>query len=116
VSPSSSASDSAAPERFLCEVHTKRDAVRVSPVGELDLATVPTLDACLAELRDSGCRQLIVDLSRLEFMDSTGLRLRLHYDAAARQDGFSFSLTRGPAAFQRVFELSGTHGVLTFTD
>jgi anti-sigma B factor antagonist len=75
---------------------------------------VPTLDARLAELRDSGCRQLIVDLGRLEFIDSTGLRLLLQYDAEAPQDGFSFSLTRGPAAVQRVFELSGTHGLLTF--
>jgi anti-sigma B factor antagonist len=116
VPDSSSASDSAAPERFLCEVQTERDAVRVSPVGELDLATVPTLDARLGELREAGFRQLIVDLGRLEFIDSTGLRLLLRYDAEARQDGFSFSLTRGPAAVQRVFELSGTFGLLTFTD
>jgi anti-anti-sigma factor len=57
-----------------------------------------------------------VDLSRLEFIDSTGLRLLLRYDAEARQDGFSFSLTPGPAAVQRIFELSGTFGLLTFTD
>jgi len=90
--------------------------VRVSPVGELDLATVPTLDACLVELREAGFRELIVDLGRLEFIDSTGLRLLLQYDAEARQDGFHFCLTRGPRAVQRVFELSGADGLLTFTD
>jgi anti-sigma B factor antagonist len=116
VTDPSRPSDSAAPERFRCEVQTEREAVRVSPIGELDLGTVPKLDACLAELRESGFRQLTVDLGRLEFIDSTGLRLLLQYDAEARQDGFSFSLTPGPAAVQRVFELSGTHGLLTFTD
>ena len=104
------------PKRFLCAVHSERDAVRVSPVGELDLATAPTLDACLAELRDSGSRQLIVDLSQLDFIDSTGLQLLLQYDAEARQDGFSFALTSGPPAVQRVFELSGTLALLTFID
>jgi anti-sigma B factor antagonist len=112
----SSRSDSADPGRFQCEVQTDRDAVRVSVVGELDLATVPTLDACLTELRESGFRQLVVDLSRLEFLDSTGLRLLLQYDAQARQDGFSFSLTPGPRSVQRIFELSGTHGLLTFIE
>ena len=109
-------SDPAGPEHFHCEVQTERGAARVSPVGELDLATVPTLDACLTELRDAGFRQLIVDLTRLEFIDSTGLRLLLGYDAEARKDGFSFSLIRGPAAVQRIFELSGTRGLLTFID
>jgi anti-anti-sigma factor len=116
VTDPSRPSDSAAPERFQCEVQTERGAVRVSPIGELDLATVPKLDACLAELRESGFRQLIVDLSRLEFIDSTGLRLLLRYDAEARQDGFRISLTSGPTAVQRIFELSGTLGLLTFTD
>jgi len=90
--------------------------VRVSLVGELDLATVPTLDACLAELREAGFRQLIVDLSRLEFIDSTGLQLLLQYDAEARQDGFSLSLIPGPAVVQRVFEITGTLALLSFID
>jgi anti-anti-sigma factor len=59
---------------------------------------------------------LIVDLSELDFMDSVGLRLLLAVDADARRDGFSIALVRGPAAVQRVFEITGTADVLPFTD
>ena len=56
------------------------------------------------------------NLSALEFMDSTGLRLVLALDAEARRDGFTLSLVRGSAAVQRVFELTGTAGALPFVD
>ena len=102
------------PDTFSCEVQPERGAVRVFALGSLDVATVPALEAQLGELRDAGFRRLIVDLSKLGFMDSTGLRLLLKWDAEARQDGFSIELVPGPPAVQRVFELTGTAGLLPF--
>ena len=58
--------------------------------------------------------RLILDLSQLEFMDSTGLRLILRWDAEARKDGFSIGLVPGPPVVQRVFELTGTAAALPF--
>ena len=81
-------------------------------MGELDLATVPLLEAELAGLRDAGFRLLIVDLSSLGFMDSSGLRCILKYDAEARHDGYSIALVRGPDAVQRVFQITDTEGRL----
>jgi len=40
-------------EPFRCEVEPDRAAVRVRPIGELDLATVPLVEAQLAELSAS---------------------------------------------------------------
>jgi anti-anti-sigma factor len=47
--------------------------------GELDLATVFTLDAVIDLIDGSGC-DLILDLTDLDFVDSTGLTrfVRLH--------------------------------------
>ena len=104
------------PERFDCEVEPERDGVRIAPSGPLDMATAPLLEARLAELRDAGHRRLIVDLRRLDFIDSTGLRLLLARDAEARQDGFSFALIAGPPRVQRLFELTRTLDVLPFVD
>jgi anti-anti-sigma factor len=104
------------PERFDCDVEPDREAVRVVPSGQLDMATVPILEARLRELQDSGFRRLIVDLRRLDFIDSTGLRLLLARDAEARQDGFSFALIAGPPKVQRIFELTKTLDALTFVD
>jgi anti-sigma B factor antagonist len=90
-----------------CEVSPERDAVRVRPMGSLDLATVSVLEQQLQELREAGFRRLIVDLGGLRFMDSTGLRLALRWHAAAQQDGFEIGFVPGPPPVQRVFEVTG---------
>jgi len=103
-------------ESLICEVVPERDAVRVRPVGSLDLATEPILEARLAELRQAGCRELILDLRGLVFMDSTGLRLVLRWNAASRADGFGVSFVAGAPGIQRVFELTGTTALVPFID
>jgi anti-sigma B factor antagonist len=103
-------------ESFRCDVSRKDRTATVNVVGALDLATVPVLDNQVAELRDAGFRRLILDLRGLDFIDSTGLRGILRYDAEARLDGFSIELIQGPAAVQRVFELTGTTDHLPFID
>lgn len=99
---------------FSVRVTPERDLVRVTPAGELDLATVGELDRQLRELVDAGFRRLILDLRRLDFMDSTGLRLILTLDAASREDGLDFALIGGGYAIQRVFEVSGVLDRLPF--
>jgi anti-sigma B factor antagonist len=90
-----------------CEVLPEREAVRVRPIGSLDIATAPVLEQQLKELRDAGFRRLIVDLGGLCFMDSTGVHLAHKWHSAARQDGFEIGFAPGPPAVQRVFELTG---------
>ena len=101
---------------FRCQVSREHDGAHLLPAGELDLATVPILQAEIAALRDAGARRLILDLSKLGFMDSTGLRCILDTDAEARQDGFSIALIAGPPSVQRVFELTDTLSHLPFID
>ena len=101
-------------ELLRCEVIPQRDEVRVRPVGTLDLSTVDVLEDQIIELRGAGFRRLVLDLGELTFMDSTGLRLVLRWDAEARQDGFELGLIAGPPPVQRVFELTGTLDHLPF--
>ena len=102
-------------EPFRCEVDPHRASVFVRPVGELDLATVPIVDAQLSELAAAGFASLVLDLRKLRFMDSCGLRLLLSWDARARADGVDVSVVPGPPAVQRVFELAGVSELLTFS-
>src|SRR5690349_20698215 len=101
---------------FRCEVDRESGLARVRAIGELDLGTVPILEAEVASLREAGFRRLILDLSRLDFIDSTGLRCILDCDGQARRNGFSFALVRGPDAVQRLFELTETSTRLPFVD
>lgn len=103
-------------EPFRVEVEPSRDIVRVVPVGELDLATTDTLRQEVDRLHEAGFNRLVLDLRRLRFMDSTGLRLVLEIDAGSRSDGWDFSLVRGPEAVQRLFEVTNLTQRLDFVD
>jgi stage II sporulation protein AA (anti-sigma F factor antagonist) len=103
-------------EQLRCEVARDRRDARVRLVGALDLATVAVLEAELAQLREAGARRIVLDLSALDFIDSTGLRCILERDSKARQDGFSIVLVPGPPAVQRVFDITRTTERLPFID
>ncbi len=99
---------------FRVEVQPNRDLVRVVPIGELDLATVGELAAQLRELRDAGFKHFVLDLRRLEFIDSSGLHLILQLDSDARKETYEFAIIAGPPAIHRLFELTGAAEHLPF--
>jgi anti-sigma B factor antagonist len=102
-------------EPFRCEVEPTRTAAHVRPVGELDLATVPIVDDELADLWAVGFPRLVLDLRKVCFLDSTGLRLLMAWTAACQADGIAFRVIQGPPAVQRAIELAGVSDYLTFT-
>ena len=103
-------------EPFRCEVQAERQAVRICPVGELDMATDPVVDGHLCEQQTAGFKHVTLDLRDVCFLDSTGLRMILDWDAMSRADGFAFSLVAGPPTVQRIFELTGTTQRLNFVE
>ena len=92
------------------------DRLVISLRGELDLATAPALASQLDEAGSDGFQELVVDLSGLDFMDSTGLSVLLAAQRAADSKRHGFSLRRGPAQVQRVFEVTGLLDRVRFED
>jgi len=103
-------------EPFRIDVEPSRDSVRVAPVGELDIATVEKLRTEVDGLRESGFANLVLDLRGVRFLDSTGLRLILELDAAAREGSQELVLIRGSAVVQRIFEVTQVSERLQFID
>ena len=101
---------------FRSDVVWEGKAARIHAVGELDMAAVPTLAAEIAEVRAAGCPHVIIDLSEVSFLDSSGLRLLLDCYAESRQDSHTIALIPGPPVVQRVFELTRTVEHLPFVD
>ena len=91
-----------------------REGPRVSLTGELDVATVPELEAAVTAARADGGEELVIDLSGLEFMDSSGLRCLMQADDRAAAEGWRLTLVRGPDAVHRVFEVTRMDRRLTF--
>jgi anti-sigma B factor antagonist len=80
---------------------------RLTLVGELDLATVPVLARAFDDLfGDDAAQMIVVDLTELEFMDSTGIHLLLKM-AAACEDGDRLRVVNGSRAVVRVLDVSG---------
>ncbi|MDX6720884.1 MAG: anti-sigma factor antagonist [Solirubrobacteraceae bacterium] len=84
--------------------------------GELDLATVDAVQHELERVEDSDAPSILVDLSGLAFMDSSGVRLLVGAHARSRTDADRLTLLRGSAAVQRVLEVSGLDDQLPFAD
>ena len=84
------------------------------PIGELDLATVPLVDAKLAELWSVGFRKLVVDLRGVRFLDSTGIRLLFSWHVRSASDGVAFSVIRGPRAVQRALKIADAEDRITY--
>lgn len=64
------------PAPFQVEVGELDHGIRtISVQGELDLSTAPDLENPLEKALESGEGSLLIDLSRCEFIDSTGIAL-----------------------------------------
>jgi anti-sigma B factor antagonist len=55
------------------DTRAEGDFTVVEVGGEIDVYTAPKLRECLVELVNSGKHNLIVDMEKVEFLDSTGL-------------------------------------------
>ncbi len=84
--------------------------------GELDIASVPSLEAAVARVPSESTSALTLDLSRLLFIDSTGLAAIVLAGKLCERSGYEFALIQGPSAVQRLFELTGLIDVLPFLE
>ena len=78
------------------------DSVVVEVGGELDLAAESTYTRALEG--NLYAPLVVLDLSRITFMDSTGLRLILETDARVRADGNRCVVVRGQGSVHRLIE------------
>lgn len=88
------------------------DAVerRVQVVGELDLATAPTLERCPGELRTDDA-SLCLDLTPVSFFDLSGLRVLLDEQVNAQAHGRQLRVVAGEAV-RRLCERTETTNLL----
>ncbi|MFI6262351.1 STAS domain-containing protein [Micromonospora sp. NPDC051006] len=83
------------------------------PVGEVDMATADTLDAALADaLSRPGTRELVVDLTEVRFLDSSGVRVLVGAAATARRDGVAFRVTDPQPIVARVLRITSVGALL----
>jgi anti-anti-sigma factor len=82
--------------------------------GELDLVGRPQLDEALRVIDYGSIDRLVLDLSGVSFMDSTGLHTVLVAKDLCAKHGCRLEFVPGSEQVQRLFALSGLSGQLEF--
>ena len=75
--------------------------------GEIDVYTAPKLRERITELVDQGNLEIIIDLERVEFMDSTGLGVLVGGLKKVRTNGGSLSLVCTQERLLKIFRITG---------
>jgi anti-anti-sigma factor len=91
-------------------------AAVVALSGELDLAGAAVLEQELERLEDDSPGAIVLDLRRVEFMDSSGLRLIAVTMQRAQAGRRRFALVPGGDQVMRVFDITRMRDRLEFVD
>ena len=94
-------------DRLRIEVSEGRRSARMALYGEFDIASADGAVRALHELLGRGLDAVVVDLSGLDFMDSTGVKFLVDGRDNAHALGVKLSLVHGGDPVRRVLRVSG---------
>ena len=88
--------------------HHTRDGIEVVDVeGEIDVYTAPRLRELLIELVNNGHYQLVVNMEKVEFLDSTGLGVLVGGLKRVRAHDGSLDLVCAQQRILKIFKITG---------
>jgi len=104
------------PRARVHELHIGRRHV-LSFVGELDIATVPTLDRAITNAIERGAGQVWVDLRQTTFMDSSGVHCLMGAKQRLSQLNRRFAVVCEAGPVRRILALTGAdRAIATYRD
>ncbi len=89
----------------------RTEACIVRLTGEMDIATVPDIQDALEGAIDTGCRQAVLDLAGVTYIDSSALGLLVWLDHELAPHEGRVVMVGANADVSRILELSGLIGV-----
>jgi anti-anti-sigma factor len=108
-------SGSSAPEPFKVITEVRGKTLVVRAFGELDLSVVEPFEDAVREALSGDAPRVLLDLSELWFIDSTGLRALVSANELATENGKELTIWGEVSpAVERAFGVSGMVDRLTF--
>ena len=104
------------PPRFHIEVHQDHPGATVTVTGDIDIATVPPLERARDKALANSPSRLLIDLSGVRFIDSSGLKFLIETDRLSRSGGWRLQLVRPAETAMRVLTVSGVERHLPFVE
>jgi anti-sigma B factor antagonist len=96
---------------FQVNVTQSESRAVLSLSGELDVSSSPALEDEIGRVKDA--EVIVLDLSELEFIDSTGLGVLVKTHQHMRDAGRQLGIVEGPGQVKRLLELTGLDQQLT---
>jgi anti-sigma B factor antagonist len=79
--------------------------------AEVDVYTAPVLRQAIVEQVDNGVKHLLINLTRVEYLDSTGLGILIGGVKRLKEQGGSLRLVGPSARITRIFEITGLNRI-----
>jgi anti-sigma B factor antagonist len=93
------------------------DHAIVTASGEIDLYTAPRLHSALAAVIDNGdTARVVVDMSGVEFCDSTGMNVLLSSLRQIRERGGELEIAAPRPAVRKILQVTGLDSVFTIVN
>jgi anti-anti-sigma factor len=102
--------------RFEVRTESSAGVHTLSLSGELDIATADQLLEAVAAVEAAAGEKLVIDLSDVGFMDSTGLRVLIAANKSALENEFELVIVTGTSPAKRVLELTRMDEHMTVVD
>jgi len=98
----------ASPKSLTIPVHKAAgDIWVVTPEGRLDADQAPALDRTLTQILDEGCSRIVVDMSRVTYISSRGLKSLIAAWRRADKAGGKLVLSGMSSRLYSVFDMAG---------
>jgi anti-sigma B factor antagonist len=94
------------------EITSNSDSQVITVSGEVDLATSPELDVAIIGALESGTQSLVIDLSDVSFMDSSGLGVIVRGLKRCREADKDLDLVISNERVLKVFGITGLDQVI----
>ena len=98
-------------------VHTQPSCAELAISGEVDMAVADELlRAATAALRDCSCDDLVLDLSEVTFIDSSGLGTLVAIRNATQDRAVTLHLRGAAPPVRRLMKITNLDSVFNFSD
>ena len=101
---------------FRIEVDRDVAGATVTVAGDIDMATVDRLEDARATALAQHPSRIVIDLSGVRFIDSSGIKFLIDTDRLSRSGGWTLKLVRPAETAMRVFIVTGTDKHLPFVE
>jgi anti-sigma B factor antagonist len=89
------------------ETSDRADGILVELTGELDISSATGVESRLIEVEQREPKRLVLDLRRVNFIDSTGLSMIINADGRARKAGRRLTIVSGDGVPRRILRTVG---------